>query len=101
MIEVIILIGVWGNLMLQSAWFFWSYKFPHRKHYTDDVEIDLIDKLDEYFETKLQNEKLKANWGEFHHEDIPKDLNPQRGENGKYNHEEVQGALDGLFGGQK
>ncbi len=33
---IISIIGVWGNLLLQTSWFIWSYKEHHRKHYLDD-----------------------------------------------------------------
>jgi len=35
-IEFIVMLGVWGNLILQTSWFIWSYKNHHRKHYLDD-----------------------------------------------------------------
>ncbi len=37
-VEIIILIGVWGNLILQSVWFLWSRSIHNRKHLTDDEE---------------------------------------------------------------
>ncbi len=49
------------NTTLQLAWFVWSYRNHHRKHYTDDTvdsqEIELYDRVKEYYDIHYQNEK--------------------------------------------
>jgi len=35
-IEIIVMFGVWGNLILQSGWFVWSKSIHDRKHKEDE-----------------------------------------------------------------
>ncbi len=88
-------IGVWGNLVLQSSWFIWSYSVHKRKHFTDSNEIDDITRIEkmykELYEKNINEHKAKLNWEEFTPD------THQRGEDGKYNHKEIDGHFDGFF----
>ena len=77
-------------------------------------EIEFIDTIEAYIETKLENEKNKANWDEFYAETQANNLmgkpkepseehikerikEPKRDKNGKYNPDEVPGILDSFI----
>lgn len=98
-VELIIMAGVWGNVILQANWFIWSYKEHHRKHYLDDAqEIDMFDKVNDFYNKKKKEEieahKAKLNWKEF---DPEEKKEPERDQNGKYNHREIDGHFDSFF----
>lgn len=91
----VLLVAVVGNFLLQLSWFIWSYSVSKRKHYTDEHEIEFIDKLDAYFSTKLENEKAQFGWNDFHNKE---ETGAKRDLNGKYKHEEIDGDFDSFFG---
>ncbi len=71
---IISIIGVWGNLILQTGWFIWSYSVHRRKHFTDTAsedsrEIDFHDRIEEYLELRIHNEQIIKDrdllWKEF------------------------------------
>ena len=125
-LEIAVLIFVAGNFFLQSFWWRWSYKIHHRKHFTDSdangAEIDFITNLEEYLDLKIKNEmtikKRDEEWSEFisqtpktpitdwrnpdDHAEPLDGLNSQnshleKDSEGKFNHEDIAGALDGMF----
>ncbi len=126
MFEIVVGIFIITNTTLQLGWFWWSYKNHHRKHYTDDTvdsqEIELYDRIKEYYDTRYQNEKETKErneaWKEFaEHSPAPEQSSneldkdwsgpkekekepqpqPQRGKDGKYDHKEIDGDFDGFF----
>jgi len=39
-LEIIVALGVWGNLCLQAHWYLWSRHIHDRKHFTDEEETN-------------------------------------------------------------
>lgn len=128
MFEIIVGLFIITNTCLQLFWFHWSRSVEQRKHFTDSesagVEIDLIDSIQAYVDTKIENElvikKRDEEWSEFLsktpsasetkaseapnsfriiEEDDAIDLNAhlEKNEEGKYDHSQIDGALDGMF----
>ena len=105
MIEIIIMIGVLWNAGLQTYWFFWSKKIEKRKHFTDGDEIDLHDRVEEYFQLRIHNERVIADrdkmWEEFRATpNVALDSEKNdfiRNQDGKFDYNEIPGALDNLF----
>ena len=102
-------IGVWGNLVLQSVWFYWSINVQKRKHYTDDQEISDTERIEnmfkvnkETYEREIDKHKRELNWEEFNQAEDScmgrSKFEPKRGSDGKYNPEDISGNLDAFFG---
>lgn len=105
-----------GIIILQT---YITYVIFSLKQKLDPIkEIEFIDNLEAYIETKLENEKNKAKWNEFYAETQATNLmakskehikepvkepvkEPKRDENGKYNPNEVPGILDSFFEKEK
>ena len=100
-------IGVWGNLILQAVWFYWSYRINQRKHFPDsegDIEeIDLTDKVEQFYKEaytlNIDEHKREINWGEWYpkNDEMTSNPKPERDSSGKYNPDEIDGTLDTFF----
>ena len=111
MIEAAVLAFVAWNATLQTAWFVWSYRH-HRKHFTDDTDIDtkdfdsmIVQEERDYY--KRQYEDLLARqraWDGFittsqtesQTETVPvteATRSPQK----KYDPEKISGMFDSVF----
>lgn len=105
-ILIISAIGVTWNTVLQTWWFFWSRKVYERKHLTDEQEIDISDRIREFYQEKEDFEYRQRGWRDFgsqNHlrhrgDDFFTHQEPKRGANGKYNPDEIAGSLDDFFG---
>lgn len=122
MFEIIVGIFIITNTCLQLFWFHWSRSVEQRKHFTDSeaagVEIDLIDSIQAYVDTKVENEirikKRDQEWSEFLSktprtseapstftisEEDNVDLNShlEKNKEGKYDHSQIDGVLDSMF----
>ncbi len=110
--EIIVGLFIITNTCLQLYWFRWSRSVEQRKHFTDSdtngAEIDFITNLEEYLDLKIKNEitirDRDKEWQEFISQtpetpETPETPNAhlERDHQGKFNHEEIDGALDGMF----
>ena len=69
-------------------------------------EINTIDAIEEYYKDKsaLDRDTLTRSklWDDFNTPETSENSDlPKRQEDGKYNHKEITGALDGMFGVNK
>ena len=108
MIETVIMIGVLGNFLLQSAWFIWSYQIHNRKHFTDDNEIELYDRVMVYVDNelnkreKIREEKRTSSFMNDFNTPRPKPstVTPNKVEvNPLIDDNELSGAISNFFGG--
>ena len=75
-------------------------------HITNEKEIDIYDNLKKYFDQRVNKLEAKLEWGDFNPSEAkiqwddykPRKTNAKRGEDGKYNPDEIPGVLDNLFG---
>ena len=59
------------------------------------AEVEIFDNVKEYFETRIEKVESTVLWHDFN----PKsNIHLERGPDGKFNPNEVPGALDDLFG---
>lgn len=71
-------------------------------------EIEIFDFMKEYFDQRVEHIENKLQWNDFNpneykgtYHPTDKKPEPKRDENGKFNPDEIEGALDGLFAGEK
>lgn len=107
-IELIIMVGVVGNFMLQLFWYFKTT--GESKGSTNESEIEFHDRIEEYLQLRIHNEQVIKErdklWTDFQAEPQSEEdknffrteFEPKRKEDGKYNPDDINGALDGMFG---
>ncbi len=115
MFEIVVGIFIITNTCLQLGWFTWSYTLNRRKH-EDDMTQEMETLQAEFNALELEKRQIQAeaekSWEAFlaKMENYPKPIpSPEEVDpnehltktNGKYNHNEVSGGLDGFFNATK
>ena len=86
MVEIIVMIGVIGNFLLQSYWFYWTLKNHSHKHIENNENTENKEHIEQLSTNSLQG-----------YQPVPKSKDEVFSGERKYDPSTVKGQFDSIF----